>query len=304
MNEYNPSMGFLSAEYKARQYFTRSIWRGKEFCHYTNLHGLLGIIQNSEIWLSDYRFLNDKLEYLYGQQIALNAIHEYRSKLQESPFASLVETVQSKIQENTDRSYFLASFCKVKDSLDQWKGYGADGESVCLVFENDSFLGRDAVLVQGPHVSAFEVIYDPQELYNSIIGILKVFAKEYSVTPEKELQLFSTQWLASIIWMIEQQFIIYKHPSYSSEQEVRLLTTGKLLNNLKTIKHRVSKGRIIPYISTQYLSNVQSRQLPLKEIIVVPIATQDTIVASIKNFLFNSGYTSIPVNASTLPFRG
>ena len=304
MDAYNPSMGFLKAEHKARHFLENPFWRGKEFYHYTNLHGLLGIIQNSEIWLSDYRFLNDKSEYEYGLQIALDAIREFRSKTPKSSFTSLVELVQTIIQDNTDTHYFIASFSKAKDSLDQWKGYGGDGESVCLVFENDSLLGSDAALIQGPHISAFEVIYDPQTLHNSVMKTLNIFAEEYSITPEREIHIFSGQWLETLRWMIERYLIIYKHPSYSSEQEVRLVTTGRLIKDLRVIKHRVSKGRIIPYLTSRYLSKIDSCQLPLREIIVGPIATQNSIVTSIKNFLFNSGYPNIPVNVSVVPFRG
>ena len=47
-------------------------WVAKDFCHYTNLQGLIGIVESNELWLSDHRFLNDELEYEYGKQLALS----------------------------------------------------------------------------------------------------------------------------------------------------------------------------------------------------------------------------------------
>lgn len=45
--------------------------------HYTDLNAAKSITENAQIWLTDYRFLNDKEEFTNGHEVLLDALNEY-----------------------------------------------------------------------------------------------------------------------------------------------------------------------------------------------------------------------------------
>jgi len=46
--------------------------------HYTNLQGFQGIIENSNIWMSNLFYLNDKNEYTLGINILREELNKYK----------------------------------------------------------------------------------------------------------------------------------------------------------------------------------------------------------------------------------
>ncbi|HIE7356293.1 TPA: hypothetical protein ACXPD2_005573 [Klebsiella pneumoniae] len=46
--------------------------------HYTDLYAAKSITENAEVWLTDYRYLNDKEEFLKGHEVLLDALVEYQ----------------------------------------------------------------------------------------------------------------------------------------------------------------------------------------------------------------------------------
>lgn len=68
------------------------------------------------IWLSNVEFLNDNEEIMLGRKI-------YSEKLNKN---CMIEN---------DFDYYVASFCKDGDSLEQWRSYSANGSGVCIEFD-------------------------------------------------------------------------------------------------------------------------------------------------------------------------
>jgi hypothetical protein len=70
--------------------------------------------------------------------------------------------------------------------------------------------------------------------------------------------------------------------------------------------HRISNSLIVPYVTTSYISDapeLTTQNIPIKEIIVSPLAKQETIT-SIKIYLENKGLNEIEVKKSKVNFRG
>ena len=42
--------------------------------HYTDLNAAKSITENAEVWLTDYRYLNDKEEFFKGHEVLLDAL--------------------------------------------------------------------------------------------------------------------------------------------------------------------------------------------------------------------------------------
>lgn len=276
-------------------------WVAKDFCHYTSLQGLIGIVENNELWLSDHRFVNDKLEYEYGKQLAVSVISEMANSEEDSEFSEFIQRLLESIQKPSSQGIYIGSMSFSPDKLDQWKGYGNSGESICIKFSGDFDLWN-AGNSHPTHIRQQRVIYDEGKQRSLIEAIVKIFREHFG-----EFRRCSFPFLNDLTWLIESQFILFKHPEFASEDELRLTIAN--LNHVldsKKPKHRVAKGMVIPYISTKYISkdaNPALGRLPIKEIIVSPTSRPD-LLESVRVFVANMGYTDVQVAESRIKFRG
>lgn len=276
-------------------------WVAKEFCHYTNLQGLIGIVENNELWLSDHRFVNDKLEYEYGKQLAVSIISEIANTEGDSEFGGFIHTLLKSIQKTSSLGVYIGSMSFSPDKLDQWKGYGNSCESICITFAGDFDLWN-AGNSPPTHIRQHRVVYDECKQKNLLREIIQIFKDHFD-----EIRQFPYPFLDNLTWLIESQFILFKHPEYASEDELRLTISNlnHVLNSKKP-KHRVAKGMIIPYISTKYISTDDTpplKRLPIKKIIVSPTSRSD-LLESVRVFVANMGYTEVQVVESEIKFRG
>ena len=276
-------------------------WVAKDFCHYTNLHGLIGIVESNELWLSDHRFVNDKLEYEYGKELAMSVILEMANSEEDSEFKEFLLRLFESITKPSSKGIYIGSMSFSPDKLDQWKGYGNSSESICIKFDG-AFKLWNAGNSHPTHIRQHRIIYDESEqrcLISKIVHIFKVHFDEF--------RQLTFPLLHALTWVIKSQFILFKHPEYASEDELRLTIAnlGHILESKKT-KHRIAKGMVIPYISTKYIStdaNPSLERLPIKEIIVSPTSRPD-LLESVKVFVANMEQTDIQVVESGIKFRG
>jgi len=279
----------------------RPFWFADDFCHYTSLQGLIGIVEHNELWLSDHRFLNDKLEYDYGKKLALAIIAEAANSASKTEINEFLQRLLKSIEHSGGRGMYIGSMSFSPDKLDQWKGYGNSNESICIKFSGNFDLWN-AGNSHPTHIRQQRVIYDETEQKNLIKAIIQIFLDHFD-----EIRKFDFPFLIDLAWLIESQFILFKHPDYASEDELRLTINNlsHILESKKTM-HRIAKGMVIPYISTKYISKDTSpslRSLPIKEIIVSPTSRPD-LLESVKVFIANMGYSDVEVVESRIMFRG
>lgn len=276
-------------------------WAVEDFCHYTNLQGLFGIVENNEIWLSDHRFLNDQMEYTYGRQLSVDTITRVMASESDTKFKEFLNKLLECIIRPTYPGIFVGSMSFSPDRLDQWKGYGNSRESVCIVFKGDFDLWNTGNS-HPTHIRQQQVIYRQTDQVGLVEAIINIYRRQFN-----EIQGFTFPFLEDLAWLVESQFILFKHEQYSSENEVRLI-----IDNLQHIlkskkpKHRICNGMIVPYITTKYISvddNPKLNQLPIKKIIVSPTSHPD-LISSIETFIANMGYKDVQVEPSGIKFRG
>lgn len=106
--------------------------------HYTTAEGLLGILNSSQLWASDLRFLNDVREGLYAKQLLLDAVAGMPNPVLDpnhwayrhgqsavDAFAAYHRLVIDQIRTSIF-GVFVACFCESGDLLSQWRAYGSD----------------------------------------------------------------------------------------------------------------------------------------------------------------------------------
>ena len=119
--------------------------------HYTDGHGLLGILKDKAIWATDAMFLNDRNELLHFAPDLLDAllarIQELRASAQEKAGVSIetidtptLESAQFQLASSAQRTIerfkesplesrfhvHVACFCEGGDILSQWRGYASN----------------------------------------------------------------------------------------------------------------------------------------------------------------------------------
>jgi len=128
--------------------------RPSHLAHYTSIGALEKIVSSNELWFSNPLFMNDHEEMLFGIREGMRILQEASAG---SPFADLAGGVDNfdKIRQQYNAlvgvfdqrvSFDIYVFClseyDIKNEpdgrLSMWRGYGANGNGVALVF-NTSF---------------------------------------------------------------------------------------------------------------------------------------------------------------------
>jgi hypothetical protein len=116
-----------------------------ELYHYTNLNGFSGIINSSELWLSNLYFLNDKNEFELGLKFVIEQLESYKSGFSVlKPTKYFIEALEKAIDfiKEKDAPYIL-SMTANSDLLSQWRGYTNNGVGVNIGFNKKYFKEND-----------------------------------------------------------------------------------------------------------------------------------------------------------------
>jgi hypothetical protein len=98
--------------------------------HYTSADGISGIIDNHEIWMSNTAFMNDTTELKMLQNA--EAIFKDKDFANDAVRREWRETLErQRFNRNRQTDYYMASFSRKKDLLEQWRAYG----NFCIGFD-------------------------------------------------------------------------------------------------------------------------------------------------------------------------
>lgn len=270
----------------------------KTIYHYTSLHGLLGIFESQEIWLSDYSYLNDSRELSHGAELAVEAINDLLVDNDNGASIEVLAQWRDQLQRIPNR-VCIASFSEDFDSLSQWRAYGSiaigfDVRSLAL-HVNQGTLGR--------------VEYDPTVQRK----LLAIYLQHARSAAERDQELGQFENVRASYLRPEQLIEIiafFKDQSFASEREVRLayVDNPELYSQLgfKPLpkSFRVSGGRLLPYVSSKQVlkSEIRNFQLEFSEVVIGP-GGDELLARGVREFLDAQGLGSIPIHRSKVPFR-
>jgi hypothetical protein len=289
--------------------------------HYTSGEGVTGIIDKHEIWMSNTAFMNDTTE--------LNMLQDAKALFKDSDFVN--DAVKQEWQEMLERQwlseerqtdYYMASFSKQKDSLEQWRAYGnfcigfdarklAAGKRVflysCLYTENDI---RRWVLKK-ERIDEWKSLRDDEERRNGAYNLFYVASMKYKnkhFKNEREVRLIASShhnWLyKNSPEMYEDDLPIHfrRHPVYGFPVPyVKFFLEHERRENPKTKKEteKEMKERKLREEGKKL-----RELLPITEVIVGPMAHQTDAKVSCQILLSERGYKNVRVTESNIPYRG
>lgn len=278
--------------------------------HYTSLAGFQGIVESSGFWASDNRYLNDAQELSHGRDLAVSVLDHRMARLESHPFRSILEVVRDQLRDTPREGRLITCFSKARDSLEQWRGYGA-GAGVCLRLGGS---GKDRIdlasyrpMFFGPDQLPFAVRYSWRSKVVALLSIIRRFEAEYArdkrAMPNKWPDDHDGEYVKYLLSHLEYKAITFKNEAFREEREVRLVfhysDIGKFEGGLR---YRPSPFGLIPYISTGERAGMTGL-LPIHEVIVGPSQHQDLVAQSVDDFLRARKYEDVAITLSKVPYR-
>ncbi len=265
-----------------------------ELYHYTSQEGLLGILENRELWASKAIYMNDEAEFRLALSLAREAIEA------SSGDKDIKDELVDDIDVIEKINIFVCSFSARADLLSQWRGYCPPGAGYSIGFPS-SELEKVA-----ERLFAFclgKCTYDPIRQRGAIEELV-----DFHVRQIKHRQAMTVGLIPSshFIWAMSFRqalaFIapLIKHEAFEEEAEWRLVSRPLPYTN-SMFSHRPGRSHLIPFANLPL--SISDRPVQIKKIIVGPTPHPDLACDAVKSLLGKLGVTGCGVEKSKVPFR-
>ena len=276
---------------------------GKEYendilYHYTDYQALDGILRQAQLRVNNVLNMNDAAEMRYFMDGLCDAVAKRLESEGDSKRAGQVRALfREELKKEFYYSAYAACFSLHRDDAAQWERYGRFGQGVCIAFRNK--LLREMI---GGAVSLQKVYYQADMHDHQLVGefydLIKKTDKFSECLPELQ-RLMNEAWVQSAA---------FKHPSFSSEREVRLIVSP-LVKDVFDIEpcYHISKERIKKYYPLNLQAMCRKAGLTftdlVPEIIIGPESTQSRAI--LQDYLRDNGLCGLAdrVSLSNCPLR-
>lgn len=266
--------------------------------HYTSIDGLMGILRNESIWLTDYQYLNDMEEIEHGKSIVKNAA---KALLDSSDDQSKNDLLQKWILglEKIEERIFIASLSSDGDSLSQWRAYGP----VAVGFK-----ARELSLhLNECHVRAVEYSEKTQKRLAEFF--LNHLCQACPSDSDEEGSERARELYSSTIRLVEL-LCFFKNSGFEDEKEYRVVHIEDLsvIDSFKLERpkkrYRSNKSHIIPYLTSDGIHPTKGSETPLvaSEIVLGP-GCDDLLEKGVREFANELGLNDLEIIKSSIPYR-
>lgn len=178
-----------------------------------------GIITNGEIWLWNLRRMNDREEMQYFIKELKIAV---KKQLQNSEYDCMEKLFSDNLKDFDKLSSYAACFSEYADDAAQWARYAKNGMGVCIAF-NKKLLSKIGDEGRTPLCRVnYSRNCDELEIVKEISGLIhESIANSQSSNNEKIHEVFNRLISSSPL---------FKHPSFISEKEYRLVSLPYNIN--------------------------------------------------------------------------
>ena len=289
--------------------------------HYTSSNGLMGIIENSELWLTNTEFVNDTTECTaLVTEPNLFPIGRISNKY-------VIDSWEYFKNNPASNDTYIISFSEGEGHLlEQLRAYG------------NFRIGFDAKQIRENPFNLYNCVYSEEEIADWIVekSNLKEWDANLLDDDSKSAAAFS------LIYAATRK---YKNFHFKSENEVRLIvhshhTWGLYTNSPSMYEHdppihyRIAPGYNfpVPYVKfilsektatsntqEQHLPKnhiemkkrklteerrIQRKLLPITEVLVGPMPNQKEAKLACEILLNDNGYNNVKVETRDIPYRG
>jgi hypothetical protein len=214
--------------------------------HYTTTSGLLGILSSRELWATNYRFMNDRTELVYGAGL----IEEYFEEHSPDDAASrIVEDRLKNIVKGKDINPYIVSLSERNDDLVQWLVYADQCKGYSIGFDR-ALLARAIKAGPGWHgdYGLIRVVYD-QKLQREILELFITQAvgilRTGGAAPPPDS---TTVAVLNVVARLAQSLLMaFKAPEFKHECEWRVGISCTMHAEIQ-FQYRATVRGIAPYL--------------------------------------------------------
>lgn len=286
---------------------------GQRLYHYCSADSFRAILESGKLRFSDINMLNDASEHRWGYAIFEEAATRLIKRVgvpetvpkMTIEFFDAVDAVLSKGQ--LIAHPFVSCLSLEGDSLDQWRKYADDGRGYAI-----GFLASDLKTLP---LSLLEVTYDREEQVREMMAALLAL---HSRWPSLELPLVGESYTDAVL--ISTYLAALKHPSFSTEREVRCLRAislervgdkykfsdqgghagdGNTLVPGEKVSFAIRDGALTAHVDIPFTT--PSGRCPVVDVARGP--KNPSPVGNVFLFLGGLGHSEVTVRSSDLPYR-
>ena len=266
--------------------------------HYTDFQALNGILHCAQLRVNNVLNMNDAAEMRLFMSGLCSAVAK---RLEKDGDLERADKVRRLFQEALKRDFaysaYAACFSLYRDDAAQWERYGNRGRGVCIAFHG----GCLQKMAEG-NLSLQTVFYQDDMTEHKLVDVFYRLVKdkfELSGEDPDILRALNHAWVCSVA---------FKHPSFSSEKEVRLVISPFETESfdVKPCYH-ITTERIKKYYPLDVVSMCKKAGIGLEEliaeIIIGPESTQATWI--LQDYLRDNGLCTLAehVSLSNCPLR-
>lgn len=266
--------------------------------HYTDFAALDGILSNSELRLNNILNMNDASEMILFMNGLCKAVSGMFRENGDQERAEWTERIFSEEKEQEFvYSAYAACFSRYRDDAAQWERYANRGHGVCIAFREDLL-----------RKMAIEPLSLQTVFYQDEVGSHELVDNLYQLIDQNECPLKMTQKIRETLNHAWAASAAFKHPSFASENEVRLVVSPFEHGYFDVQpRYHITKERIKKYypVNIRELCRIADTNLEdvIVELIIGPESTQS--VPILQDYLTDLGYTAIAkqITHSACPLR-
>jgi hypothetical protein len=278
--------------------------------HYTNVAGLLGIIQSDTLWATHSSYLNDPSEIVHAHALIQLAIKDRLEIAQRPVSRELLSRALYAIDPNDGMyQYFVSSFCQEPDLLGQWRAYSRSGGGYAIGFDS---LALQRTANPSPALTLRRVIYNHDQQRVLISQTLDDVMDSLEGVAGTKDPTEASALIALFVSFLRDHFaefhFSFKNQAYKDEQEWRLIVQAGVAARdalLRDVCFREADGIPVPYLAlgSDSLAGRPNGQLPLTNIVYGPAIDEQRAVHSVRMLLDKYGYSHVNMTSSEVPLR-
>ena len=265
--------------------------------HYTDFTAFDGIIRCAELRLNNILNMNDASEMrLFMNGICKAVIEKLEADKETEKVRAAEKFFQGELAKEFHYSAYAACFSKYRDDASQWERYGHYGQGVCIAFHEEMM-----EKMTGGAISLAEVFYQEDMHEHRLVDAFyqQMKTADSFTGNESLLALMNDAWIQSAA---------FKHPSFASEKESRLVVSPFISNEFAVEpKYHVSDGRIKKYYPLNLNRMCSRLNMHLSdlvaEIIIGPTSSQSLPI--LQDYLSDCGLNVLKekIHMSNCPLR-
>lgn len=272
--------------------------------HYTNISGMIGIVESKKLWATNLNYMNDASELRHGLKLFHQIIDEKTRMADELEkiFLSNLKQWSKNIDQNPHH-IFAICLTRQGNLLSQWRGYTQYGKGVCIGFKKDALF--ELAEKQGYIVSYCEYEHHKhrqviQSCFDDIFGYYQSNFKSL-ILDDPSFYKHALDYLNDKTADLLLSFSRLKSSSFQEEEEIRFISKYYQHYSDADIKFREGKTMLVPYIELD-ISELEKSGPIFAKLITGPSPHGELAYHSIAHYLSNKKACNA-VGPCNIPYR-